>query len=85
MALYDRKQKVRTWELVSGGWEYNTPTLRVIVHHYHGMPPETWFLTCYDLRIERKKLKATEDTLAKVEALAMMREHVRNLAAELAK
>jgi hypothetical protein len=83
MSFSGRKPKLRTWEQESGGWEYRTPNLRIMVHGYIGMPDNAWFLTCYDLRIERMPLAATDAETAKAEGLASVMGWVRKLSAEL--
>ena len=73
------------WEWVSGGWEYNTPHLRIVVHNHRDAPTTMWFLTCYDLRIERMPLRSNLQDAAKKEAIQAVRAHVKKLSDELAK
>lgn len=65
-------------------WEIRTKTLLISVHHYVGCGEE-WFVSCHDLRIERRPLKATDAEKARAEALDVVRRRVERIAADLAK
>jgi hypothetical protein len=73
----------RKWAETSGGYEAYTPTMRISVHRYMGEPKDAWFLTCYDLGVQRMPLKSKTTQAAQAEAMSAIREHVRKLANEL--
>lgn len=55
----------RSWTLRLAGGE------RIVVHRYI-LVPGAWFLSVYQVGIDRRMLKATTERAAKVEALAVL-------------
>jgi len=68
--------KPRSWEMIT------MSNLRVIVHR-HIDDPYSWFLSCYDLRIEKLQLNSEDIEEAKEEAIQIVRarlqEHLNSL------
>lgn len=52
--------------------EIDFRSVRLVVHHYVGYPPDLWLLSVYGLR-EKVPLQSKTLVLAKVEALAWLR------------
>lgn len=50
-------------------WELGVGHLSAVCVHRHIDAPGAWFVTCYALRLEKFKLKATDIEEAKKEAL----------------
>lgn len=61
--------------------ELHVGKLRIMVHHYMGFDPNQWFVTCFDLRIERHELgsPATKIEDAKSMAVEFITKHVDGL------
>jgi hypothetical protein len=57
---------------------YYAPGARVSVHTYMGYPPDTFFVTCFPLGVERVELRAKTLDEAKKEGLQRMAAHVCN-------
>ena len=63
-------------------WTLQIAGLRIVLHHYIGCG-DAWFVSCADLRIERRKLAALDGDEAKREAGCFIAKHIRNLAAAI--
>ena len=71
-AFFGRPAPKRGWHREGDSLDFHGQHLRVTVHHYVGCG-KAFFVTCYELRIERHQLKATEIEDAKVEAITFCR------------
>lgn len=63
-------------------WEASTKSLRICVHHYLGCDEE-WFVTCQELRVQRRPLKSVDIEAAKAEAVRFLVRRAKQIVAEL--
>jgi hypothetical protein len=78
------RKKIGVWVDQKDGAELQTKSLRIIVHHYVGYPPESWFVTCHDLNVVIRALedaKTLDD--AKVLGLLLVFERAKILKEEI--
>src|SRR5262249_30908116 len=72
----------RIWLCESGIYHYETPSLRIEVHHHIDHPKELWFCSCGPLFDKRElRNRGLED--AKVEAIRMVGKELRGMLSEL--
>jgi hypothetical protein len=64
-------------------WTLNTGKLRIVVHHYMGCG-DVWFLTCYDIGVERFDLQITDTHLAKAVAVKTVKAQLSSMSQSLA-
>ena len=62
-------------------WTLKAGNILVCVHRYLDLPG--WFLSCFQLNLDRKKLQAEDLKLAQVEALTFLLDTVRHLEQDL--
>ena len=68
VSSYSRDQTER----IPHAWEARIDDMRITVHHYAGAG-DTWFVTCYELRMERVALTAIAAEAARDEAFRHVR------------
>lgn len=62
-------------------WTLKSGDLSISVHRYLGLPG--WFVSCYQLNIDRKKLQSEDLKHAQVEALTILLDTVRKMEHEI--
>lgn len=60
-------------------------SLEISVHRYVGYPPETWLMTCHEVRIGPRELASVDIEAAKAEAIGVVRAVVNEWAVALAR
>ena len=60
-------------------YELETESVKISVHRHIHHDPDTWLISCYDVRIVQRELKSKIDLHARNEALKMVKNKLKSM------